>query len=63
MEGVVAGAPSDLPDGRPRFNGPTKAHLEFVEAMKRSDGEGFIGFWEAMVREELRADPSLLDPR
>ena len=35
----------------------------FVEAMKRSDGEGFIGFWEAMVREELRADPSLLDPR
>ncbi len=35
MEGVVAGAPSDLPDGRPRFNGPTKAHLEFVEAMKR----------------------------
>jgi ABC-type branched-subunit amino acid transport system substrate-binding protein len=35
MEGVVAGAPSDLPDGRPRFNGPTKAHLEFVEAVKR----------------------------
>jgi len=35
MEGVVAGAPSDLPDGRPRFNAPTKAHLEFVEAMKR----------------------------
>ena len=35
MEGVVAGAPSDLPDGRPRFNGPTKAHLEMVEAMRR----------------------------
>ena len=35
MEGVVAGAPSDLPDGRPRFNAPTKAHLEMVEAMKR----------------------------
>ncbi len=34
----------------------------FVEGMKRSDGEGFIGFWEAMVREELRADPRLLAP-
>jgi ribulose-5-phosphate 4-epimerase/fuculose-1-phosphate aldolase len=27
-----------------------------------SNGEGFIGFWEAMAREELRADPSLLRP-
>lgn len=35
MEGVVAGAPSDLPDGRPRFNAPTKAHAEMVEAIKR----------------------------
>jgi L-ribulose-5-phosphate 4-epimerase len=26
-----------------------------------SDGEGFIGFWEAMARRELRADPTLLD--
>ena len=25
-----------------------------------SDGEGFIGFWEAMARQELRRDPSLL---
>jgi ribulose-5-phosphate 4-epimerase/fuculose-1-phosphate aldolase len=25
------------------------------------DGEGFIGFWEAMARRELRLDPSLLD--
>jgi L-fuculose-phosphate aldolase len=33
----------------------------YVRGMRRSDGEGFIGFWEAMVREELRADPSLLD--
>jgi ribulose-5-phosphate 4-epimerase/fuculose-1-phosphate aldolase len=32
----------------------------FVSAMARSDGEGFIGFWEAMVRQELRADPTLL---
>jgi L-ribulose-5-phosphate 4-epimerase len=28
---------------------------------RRSDGEGFVGFWEAMARRELRADPSLLD--
>lgn len=27
---------------------------------RRSDGEGFIGFWEAMARRELLADPSLL---
>lgn len=33
----------------------------FVEAMAQSTGEGFIGFWEAMVRAELRADPTLLD--
>jgi L-ribulose-5-phosphate 4-epimerase len=32
----------------------------FLTAMQRSDGEGFIGFWEAMVRQELRADPTLL---
>jgi ribulose-5-phosphate 4-epimerase/fuculose-1-phosphate aldolase len=25
------------------------------------DGEGFVGFWEAMARRELRLDPSLLD--
>jgi hypothetical protein len=31
--------------------------------MRRSNGEGFIGFWEAMVREELRADPTLLSTR
>ena len=27
---------------------------------RRSNGEGFIGFWEAMVRQELAADPDLL---
>ncbi len=27
-----------------------------------SDGEGFIGFFEAMARQELREDPTLLDP-
>lgn len=29
--------------------------------MAGGDGEGFYGFWEAMVRAELRADPTLLD--
>jgi ribulose-5-phosphate 4-epimerase/fuculose-1-phosphate aldolase len=29
---------------------------------RRSDGEGFIGFWEAMARQELRRDPALLPP-
>lgn len=33
----------------------------YLTAMSRSNGEGFIGFWEAMVREELRKDPTLLD--
>jgi ribulose-5-phosphate 4-epimerase/fuculose-1-phosphate aldolase len=32
----------------------------FLDAMRSSDGEGFIGFWEAAVRAELRADPTLL---
>jgi L-ribulose-5-phosphate 4-epimerase len=27
---------------------------------RASDGEGFIGFWEAAVRAEMRADPHLL---
>ncbi len=35
----------------------------FLTAMSKSDGEGFIGFWEAMVRHELRADPTLLADR
>ncbi len=33
----------------------------WLDLMNRSDGNGFIGFWEAMVRQELRADPTLLD--
>jgi ribulose-5-phosphate 4-epimerase/fuculose-1-phosphate aldolase len=32
----------------------------FLEATAGHDGEGFIGFWEAAVRAELRADPDLL---
>jgi ABC-type branched-subunit amino acid transport system substrate-binding protein len=35
MEGVTAGSPGDLSDGRPRFNGPTKAHLEYVQAIQK----------------------------
>ena len=30
---------------------------------RNSDGNGFIGFWEAMVRAELRRDPSILADR
>lgn len=32
---------------------------ELLDAM--ADGDRFIGFWEAAVRAELRADPNLLD--
>jgi L-ribulose-5-phosphate 4-epimerase len=33
----------------------------FSDRMKSSDGDKFVGFWEAMVRQELRDDPTLLD--
>jgi L-ribulose-5-phosphate 4-epimerase len=33
------------------------------DRMRKSDGNAFIGFWEAMVRQELRADPTLLADR
>lgn len=33
----------------------------WLERGRHNDGNGFIGFWEAMARVELRADPSLLD--
>ncbi len=33
----------------------------FIDLVAQSDGEGFIGFWEASVRAELAADPDLLD--
>jgi L-ribulose-5-phosphate 4-epimerase len=33
----------------------------FLDQVARSDGEGFIGFWEAAVRAELAADPHLFD--
>lgn len=42
-------------------NAVTPAAGPFFEMMVKSDGNGFIGFWEAAVRAELRDDPSLLD--
>lgn len=46
-------------------DGPLESRLgtTMTEFFRRSDGEGFIGFWEAAVRAELRADPTLLDGR
>jgi L-ribulose-5-phosphate 4-epimerase len=45
---VGSGATSPLPQ-------------RFLDFMAGTDGEGFIGFWEAAVRAELRADPGLLN--
>jgi hypothetical protein len=33
----------------------------WIDRLRDSDGTSFHGFWEAMVRQELRADPTLLD--
>lgn len=33
----------------------------FLDRSKGNDGNGFIGFWEAAVRDVLREDPSVLD--
>lgn len=35
----------------------------YLDRMKVSSGDKFIGFWEAMVRQELRRDPTLLENR
>jgi ribulose-5-phosphate 4-epimerase/fuculose-1-phosphate aldolase len=32
----------------------------WTDKMRAGDGNGFLGFWEAMVRRELREDPTLL---
>jgi hypothetical protein len=40
---------------------PSPLPQTFLDFMMASNGEGFIGFWEAAVRAELRADPNLLD--
>lgn len=44
-------------------DGPLQSKLpeSFLDQMAKSEGNGFIGFWEAAVRTELRADPTLLD--
>ncbi len=41
--------------------GASRVPQSFIDLVARSDGEGFIGFWEAAVRAELAADPELLD--
>lgn len=33
----------------------------YVDRMKMSTGDKFLGFWEAMARQELRRDPTLLE--
>jgi ribulose-5-phosphate 4-epimerase/fuculose-1-phosphate aldolase len=33
----------------------------WTDRLRSSDGNAFHGFWEAMVRQELAADPTLLD--
>jgi L-ribulose-5-phosphate 4-epimerase len=45
----VAGAGRPLPEAARTYLG-------------RTNGEGFLGFWEAMARAELRRDPELLGP-
>ena len=43
-------------------DGPLQSKLpdSYLNQISKSDGNGFIGFWEAAVRAELRADPMLL---
>jgi len=43
--------------------GPIESRLspDIVAMFGLGKGEGFIGFWEAAIRAELRADPTLLD--
>ena len=42
-------------------SGASRVPQTFLDLVARSDGEGFLGFWEAAVRAELAADPGLLD--
>jgi L-ribulose-5-phosphate 4-epimerase len=42
------------------LGGGTALKGPVADAFKKSDGTRFIGFWEAMVRVELEADPTLL---
>jgi L-ribulose-5-phosphate 4-epimerase len=43
--------------------GGTELAAPVQERFASNDGNGFHGFWEAMVRKELLADPTLLDGR
>ncbi len=42
-------------------NVPSPLPQSYAERMRQSAGDNFMGFWEAMVRQELRMDPSLLE--
>jgi len=42
-------------------SGASRVPQAFLDLVAQSDGEGFLGFWEAAVRAELVADPDLLD--
>ncbi len=44
-------------------DGPLESRLSgpVLDFFRQGDGNGFIGFWEAAVRTELRADPTLLE--
>jgi ribulose-5-phosphate 4-epimerase/fuculose-1-phosphate aldolase len=41
-------------------SGASRVPQAFIDLVSQSDGEGFLGFWEAAVRAELAADPTLL---
>ena len=56
-----SGASGPGTSGPPASRAPSPLPSAFLDVMAASDGEGFIGFWEAAVRAELRADPALLD--
>ncbi len=60
--GAGAAVPARLvrPGGRRRRRS-SRVPQAFIDLVAQSDGEGFIGFWEAAVRAELAADPDLLD--
>jgi len=42
-------------------NVATPLPQSYRDRMRQSAGDNFLGFWEAMVRQELRLDPSLLE--
>jgi len=42
------------------IGGGTPLASQVQERFRNSDGDGFIGFFEAMARRELRKDPSIL---